>query len=542
MGINHNIEIYVIWIDANAFGKEISECKAELEKFDQFRVERFIEVEKGINCLKEEEKNFKKTIVITSGRLYPEFYNALKNCINNLYVIPKIIIYTSNAKNYREANKNHENPCPLDDPIYNIGGVVDNKNDLKKFIEISINNFSGNYYETIKNEEFKFQFISDKNELILPMYLSDNIKVANQDTINNFVEYLTKEFKNITPISYLFSQLPNIGNITNNLLIKFWLRAYSTHLITLKNPEDKINSTLNEKNLDNYLPIIQLLYKAVNSGSLNSEGNNKLFKGIFIPKYIFKEIFKNYNMKENGQIPKVIIYGNTFFSFYKDINTVKKFRNYNGSRFGRFDVYLNLILEGTTNFRFVKNNTIITKEVSYFDAKYDDEILFFPFSCFEIVNIEKNDDNEYTLILNYLDKYTSLFNNSESRSLKKIIKNDYSELVMSSGLIDTSSNDLPKWCTRLFVVKRINDENLFNSVNQICQDIINKNNFNFENDLRVKIQKDLEEKYNGDWWISIKNEKINNFGTINEDSVMIFKCSLNSGIIYIHIAKLIDED
>ena len=374
------------------------------------------------------------------------------------------------------------------------------------------------------------------------MYLSDNIKDANQDTINNFVEYLTKEFKNITPISYLFSQLPNIGNITNNLLIKFWLRAYSTHLMTLKNPEDKINSTLNEKNLDNYLPIIQLLYKAVNSGSLNSEGNNKLFKGIFIPKYKFEEIFTKYNEKENGQFPKVIIYGNTFFSFYKDINTVKKFRNYNGSRFGRFDIYLNLILEGATNFRFVKNNTIITKEVSYFDAKYDDEILFFPFSCFEIVNIEKNDDNEYTLILNYLDKYTSLFNNSESRSLKKIIKNDYSELVMSSGLIDTSSNDLPKWCTGLFVVKRINDENLFNSVNQICQDIINKNNFNFENDLRVKIQKDLTEKYNGNWWVSVKNEKINNFGTINEDSVMIFKCSLNSGIIYIHIAKLIDED
>ena len=196
MGINHNIEIYVIWIDANAFGKEISECKAELEKFDQIRVERFIEVEKGINCLKEEEKNFKKTIVITSGRLYPEFYNALKNCINNLYVIPKIIIYTSNEKNYREANKNHENPCPLDDPIYNIGGVVDNKNDLKKFIEISINNFSGNYYETIKNEEFKFQFISDKNELILPMYLSDNIKVSGT-RINNAFCFVKNKYFNI---------------------------------------------------------------------------------------------------------------------------------------------------------------------------------------------------------------------------------------------------------------------------------------------------------------------------------------------------------
>ena len=120
MGNNHNIEIYIIWIDANAFGKEISECKAELEKFKEYKVERFEEVEKGINCLKEEEKMFKKTVVITSGKLYPAFYQALRACRNELNVVPKIIIYTSNAKNYRESNENHENPTPLDDPVYNV--------------------------------------------------------------------------------------------------------------------------------------------------------------------------------------------------------------------------------------------------------------------------------------------------------------------------------------------------------------------------------------------------------------------------------------
>ena len=547
MGSAQNNKIYIIWIDQYIDGEEIKKFKAELEQYKEIKVECFKEVNKGINCLKDKEKNYKKTIVITSGKLFPPFYQTLQKCIKELTVVPKIIIYTSNAQKYREANQNHENPCPLDDPIYNIGGVVDNKNDLKKFIEISINTFSGNYYETIKNEEFKFQFISDINELILPMYYPDHIKVTTEGKIEEFVEYLTKEFKNITPINNLFSQLPISNEIEKNLLIHFWLRAYSTHLMTLKNPEGYINLSLNEKNLYHHLPMMRLLYQNVIKGPLASEAKNTLYKGITIHSETWEKIYKKYQEQKNGSIPKAIIYGDTFFSFYRDINTVNKFKNYNKKGFGRFDIYLNLILEGTTNFKFVKNNTIITKEVSYFDDKYNDEVLFFPFSCFEIVKIEEKkkidpkDPIEFTLTLNYLDKYIHYFEDDASKSLKNVIQNEYSELVMNSDLIETDSNDLPDWFTKFLVIKKIDDESLLNSVSQICQAIINENNFNYDDDLRAKIQSNLKGKYNGNWWISIKNERINNPGSINENSIMIFKCSLKSGIIYIHVAQLDDE-
>ena len=547
MGSAQNNKIYIIWIDQYIDGEEIKKYKAELEQYKEIKVECFKEVNKGINCLKDKEKNYKKTIVITSGKLFPPFYQTLQKCIKELTVVPKIIIYTSNAQKYRDENAKYPKPSPLDDPIYNIGGVVDNKNDLKKFIEISINTFSGNYYETIKNEEFKFQFISDINELILPMYYPDHIKVTTEGKIEEFVEYLTKEFKNITPINNLFSQLPISNEIEKNLLIHFWLRAYSTHLMTLKNPEGYINLSLNEKNLYHHLPMMRLLYKNVKDGLLASEAKNTLYKGITIHSETWEKIYKKYQEQNNGDISKAIIYGDTFFSFYRDINTVNKFKNYNKKGFGRFDIYLNLILEGTTNFRFVKNNTIITKEVSYFDDKYNDEVLFFPFSCFEIVKIEEKkkidpkDPIEFTLTLNYLDKYIHYFEDDASKSLKNVIQNEYSELVMNSDLIETDSNDLPDWFTKFLVIKKIDDESLLNSVSQICQAIINKMNFNFEDDLRVKIENDLKEKYNGDWWISIKNQKIKKFGSINEDSIMIFKCSLKSGIIYIHVAQLDDE-
>ena len=57
-----------------------------------------------------------------------------------------------------------------------------------------------------------------------------------------------------------------------------------------------------------------------------------------------------------------------------------------------------MILEKPENNRFVKNNAIIGEEISYFED--NNEILFFPFSCFEIKKVKRNNDKEYTIILN----------------------------------------------------------------------------------------------------------------------------------------------
>ena len=40
--------------------------------------------------------------------------------------------------------------------------------------------------------------------------------------------------------------------------------------------------------------------------------------------------------------------------------------------------------------------------------------------------------------------------------------------------------------------------------------------------------------YNGNWWININNQIINNFGDVDINSVMIIQC-MN---MFIHIAKL----
>ena len=94
-----------------------------------------------------------------------------------------------------------------------------------------------------------------------------------------------------------------------------------------------------------------------------------------------------------------------------------------------------LIIE---NFRSDQNYTPGCAEVSkIFYFKNEEEILIFPFSCFEIKKIEKKEDY-YIIYLDYLGKYEKLF---EGRDPVKLIEKipHYSDLsleVFQSDLIE----------------------------------------------------------------------------------------------------------
>ena len=165
---NSQDKALIIWIDTKVNSDENKKTQNEFKKYDSLKLECFDNVEKGIEFIK--KIKFQKTIIILSGRLYPDFHVLFKQVAENLLFIPKIIIFTGDAKKYKPENKKDLN---LRDKFYNIGGVIDKQSELKKFIESSIDKFSGNYEETIKNEELKFQLVSDQNDLILPIYYLD---------------------------------------------------------------------------------------------------------------------------------------------------------------------------------------------------------------------------------------------------------------------------------------------------------------------------------------------------------------------------------
>ena len=539
MGNSQN-KTLIVWIDKNIKSDENRLTQKELRRHKGLELETFDSVENGIKLLKNEK--FKNTIIITSGSYYPSFYAEFQKIIRQINIIPKIIIYTRNKWEFiSESGKNF----PINDPFYNSGGVVDKLDDVKKFIESSVDQnepgFEGN-----NDEFFKIQYIKEKNDLILPLYYYDYLKACKEEDIKEFNKTILSENQANTAIKDIFSQLAASGNIPIHLLTEFWLRAYSVHSSFSK----KMNKDLDDEKFKEYSPFILKLYDSVDKCIFPIE-KSKLYKGIIAQQNDWEEFFNIFKPKDKDtDLPPALLYSASFFSFYKDEKTVKKSRENRKGEILRFNIFIWFILEGTENFRIIKNQANIERDISYYES--DDEVLFFPFSCFEIKKFEKkeNTDKEYIITLNYLDNYGDLFSAGEKRTFKYVTENDYSKIVLDSGLINPSLIEMPLWFKndtsispnnkKIIIIKSINDNQFLETVKKHCFNFIsqNDNDNNYDN-LRNILQNYLKEQIlNSNWWVNIGNEQINKYGNLNPDSVMIFQYINSSKNLYIHVAKL----
>ena len=105
------------------------------------------------------------------------------------------------------------------------------------------------------------------------------------------------------------------------------------------------------------------------------------------------------------------------------------------------------IIEQSTGEKSCTGNASI-KEFSYF--KGESEILFFPFSSFEIKKIEKINNQEFIVILNYLGKYDSLFKGEDPKLLLQKVPegSKIAKQIFLSNILDPNL-ELPKWAKTL---------------------------------------------------------------------------------------------
>ena len=118
--------------------------------------------------------------------------------------------------------------------------------------------------------------------------------------------------------------------------------------------------------------------------------------------------------------------------------------------------------------RSAPNDIFINEEMSYF--KESDEIVFLPFSCLGVKNIEKINDNLYNITLCYLEDYNqrkdkkdNLFSDFLNIKFEEIPESDVSKLILNSGIINEGLIDCPASMVDEIIMSR--DKEVFGEKN-----------------------------------------------------------------------------
>ena len=214
-------------------------------------------------------------------------------------------------------------------------------------------------------------------------------------------------------------------DIPIEILSKYYARIYTDESSRFYHD---INTDLRKNKIDIYLSYIQVLYEGVKLKFLPLLDNQiHLYSGTLLPK---NEIEKMINlMKNKYYFPSgIIIFSKTFLSFYKDNYIASSFLMENEPKENFFKVLFTLEIGNNQedNRNYYNNCCVDMETLSPFPG--EKEVLFFPFSLFEILSICSKVENLIEIRLRYLPESTfnKLFFESGLRKTEKknLISND----------------------------------------------------------------------------------------------------------------------
>ena len=154
----------IIWISSNENNEIIKNYLKELENSKFYKINLFYSIEESINKIK--KIKFEETIIVINGNLYIKFIELFQKNIKDIYIIPKIIIFTDNKEKF--LNENIEYKKIINNPFYNSGGIKTNINEINQFIlnprckkKLLINRED--------DKQLSFEYIDCKEKLVLPI-------------------------------------------------------------------------------------------------------------------------------------------------------------------------------------------------------------------------------------------------------------------------------------------------------------------------------------------------------------------------------------
>ena len=249
-------------------------------------------------------------------------------------------------------------------------------------------------------EESQFYFLDCEENKYLPIFFQFLMFETSIDNLENYTLFLFNTYSNKNKdIKLLLGSIIYMKNIPLEILSKYYARLINIESDFYKD----LGKDLRLGIINKYLPLIRTLYDGVKLKSLPLTGEHILYRASPIS---FDEIYLIKNRIKN---PPLIIFSKTFLTFTKDKHIANYFLevalkfNYDNKKITK----ALFILEKDDNLNKNYFTHVDPKEISIFpDYK---EVLFFPFSAFEIKEIKEaklHDEIICEIKLLYLGKYS----------------------------------------------------------------------------------------------------------------------------------------
>ncbi|MCQ2817588.1 MAG: C2 family cysteine protease [archaeon] len=399
----------VLWIDPNNNKKENMSYAAKIKhEFPGMNFQMVRTVDEGYDILQKDDFKFKLIHVILSGKMSPDYMGDFINAMKGLNTLAANIIFCG-SKDYWET-KDYANH-----PFMNPGKVVDDFDDVKKYIMADETNFK----ETLKQprtapvndypegEPYIVKKVDSDEDLAYPLlfpFLMKNNKVSlpKRKAFQEYVYSLgdPRLSKLVSPNNEKEMAVPNY------VLSKYFLRM----LFIDSDFKKEMNKDLSNNLFDTYRPYIYSLYNAEVNGDLRNNPRQMLYDTKLLDENTYNKIFEELGDLKKGST--LIFCSKIFDSFYpKEEIADKKMEDLLSSSDIERKFPVKFILHPLKNPKSKLNKYIVPNlnAEEFSDQPEEDEVVTLPFSCFKIVGTKKGEieGEEITIIeLEYLEDKT----------------------------------------------------------------------------------------------------------------------------------------
>ena len=480
-----NLIVNILQYDVNKKNKEIKKLKSDDSKdsheedyeklFSSIynenigsKVNYYIspEIKNKFNEIDDKILFSQKNIDYIDNEQSPFSSDKLNNISDKILPLPSVNKNIINGENFlfpseNKINKEEKNQLCLHNKNDILNPLKDSNEDQ---LDIIKNIEDGNKDESI---QYNFENISNFKQLILPIFLYIYIANPKATEISKFNHYILTHYSKEPKLVNLINQIFIGYQIPNEITSKYWARAYTEETNFYK----EMNKDLRLDKFDNYLTFIHMMYNGVKIKSFSFNPSCKLYRGaIFAQKEIDNLELSLKNKSPN--FPSSIFYSKSFLSFSKNKEVAKSFIEKKANGHVGLSLAL-IIIEEFTEGAINCHGCAEIKKFSF--IKNEEEILVFPFTCFEVKSIDKKEDKDinktyYIIHLNYLGKYEEKFNDKDPDDLIDEIPEEslYAQQVFSTDIIDE------KYKGKFFKKKSEYVDNNNNDSVIICENDIKK--------------------------------------------------------------------